>query len=182
MKSLKKKLLINKIKYILYCLIILFISYIFDRFIQMLIFVLFYGSVVECYNYKFHSDTIIKDNRKAVKYCKIITIFVELMFLLLCKDLKISLYLNISVILIFATSDALIQFYVERHSITKDKLGDIDTLKALCLEANLTDIATNRMIMKYIKHKSYEEIAELECVDVDTIRKSLYRSRKKIGL
>lgn len=179
---LKKKLLINRIKYILYCLIILFISYIFNRFIQMLIFILFYESIVECYNYKFHSDTIIKDSKKAVKYCKIITIFVELIFLMICKDLKISLYLNISVVLIFATSDALVQFYAERYNITKDKLSDIETLKTLCLEAHLTDIVTNRMIMKYINHKSYEEIAELECVDVDTIRKSLYRSRKKIGL
>ena len=36
------------------------------------------------------------------------------------------------------------------------------------------------MIMKYVDNLSYQEIAYKECIDIDTIKKSINRSRKKI--
>ncbi len=50
----------------------------------------------------------------------------------------------------------------------------------LCIRANLTENAKNRMVMKYIENKTYEEIAIIESVDVETIKKSINRSRNKI--
>lgn len=50
----------------------------------------------------------------------------------------------------------------------------------LCIRANLTENAKNRMLMKYIENKTYEEIAIIESVDMETIKKSINRSRNKI--
>ena len=61
-----------------------------------------------------------------------------------------------------------------------DDLKDKDKLLTLCRNANLTKNATDRMILKYIEGKSYREIAEMECVDIQTIKISINRSRNKI--
>lgn len=53
-------------------------------------------------------------------------------------------------------------------------------MKELCQKANLSKNATDRMILRYVENKTYQEIADLECVDVDSIKKSIMRSRKKI--
>jgi DNA-binding CsgD family transcriptional regulator len=38
------------------------------------------------------------------------------------------------------------------------------------------------MIMRYVERKSYDEIADIECVDPETIRKSILRSKKKLNI
>jgi hypothetical protein len=50
----------------------------------------------------------------------------------------------------------------------------------LCEKANLTKIATDRMIMKYVEGKTVKEIAEIESLEIDSIKSSLHRSRKAI--
>ena len=52
----------------------------------------------------------------------------------------------------------------------------------MCEKAKLSKNATDRMILKYIDNKTYQEIADLECVDVQTIKMSINRSRKKLGI
>lgn len=59
---------------------------------------------------------------------------------------------------------------------------DKDTLVKKCREANLSEDAINRMVLKFIEHKSNQEIADLECVEAETIKKSISRSRKRINL
>ena len=66
------------------------------------------------------------------------------------------------------------------EDILNEDLKDKDKLKFLCTKAHLTQNATNRMMMKYIENKTYQEIADLECVDIQTIKISINRSRKKI--
>ena len=34
--------------------------------------------------------------------------------------------------------------------------------------------------MKFIENRSYQEIADIECVDIETIKKSILRSKKKM--
>ena len=50
----------------------------------------------------------------------------------------------------------------------------------MCKEANLTKLATQRLIMKYIENKSIKEIADIEGVEEGTISMSLMRSRNKL--
>lgn len=166
--------------YIIYNIILLTISFLLNRFYQMLMFVLFYSLIQNCFKYRFHADTIQDDPIKAVRLCKVITIIVELTYLAFCKDLDISIYSNLIVIFIIALINCLIEFSLEHILIKEEYLKDADKLKTLCRNANLTELATNRMILKYVKGMSYQEIADLECVDVESIKKSINRSRKKI--
>lgn len=180
--KLKIKLLKGYIVYWLYCIAFLILAYLFDRFFQMLMFMLFFELIQGCFLKRFHSDSITDNPIKAVKYCKIITIVIETLYLIYCKELDTSIYSNIFIIFIIALGNALLQFFVERTVIKKVSLSDLETLSKLCSEAKLTDNATKRMIMKYVEKKTYREIADIECVDEETIKQSIKRSRKKIGI
>ena len=166
--------------YILYNIVLLTLAFFLNRFYQMLLFILFYEIIQNCFKYRFHADTIESTPSKAVNLCKIITIIVELTYLSLCNSLNISIYSNLLLIFLTAFLSCLLEFFLEKVLIKEDYLKDKDKLLYLCKQAHLTEAATNRMFMKYIEHKSYQEIADLEFVDVDTIKKSINRSKKKI--
>lgn len=180
--KLKRKLLKERAIYILYNVALLTIAFVFNRFLQMLMFLLFFNFLQNCFAYRFHSDTIIDNPIKAVKYCKIITIVIEITYLCFCKELDVSVYSNLFVIFVIAIANALLQFYCEKTIITKARLSNLDDLKYLCEEAHLSELATNRMIMRYVEKKSISEIAKIEFVDDETIKKSIQRSKKKLNL
>lgn len=166
-----------------YHILLLTLAFIFDRFYQMLMFVLFFETIHSCFTKRFHSDTLFPDDPiKAIKYCKIITIAIEIIYLFFCKSLSISLYSNLFVIFIIAFGNSLLQFYLERTIVAKVKLSDLESLLLLCKEAGLTELATNRMKLRYIDKKSIKEIALLEVVEEKTIEESLRRSKRKLKL
>ena len=81
---LKLKLLKGRIIYILYCLLMLVLAFAFNRFFQMLMFILFFEVLQGCFAWRFHADTIESDPIKAVKYCKLITVGIEIIYLIFC--------------------------------------------------------------------------------------------------
>lgn len=180
MSKLKWKLLIKKLIFILHVLILLFISYLFDRLIQMLFFELLFNLIQDSFKYRFHSDTIINNPGKAVKVCKMITIFVEMLYLYISVSFHISIYSNLLIILLISFSNALFQFYILKTATFNSKLKDKNKLLEMCKEANLTKLATQRLIMKYIENKSIKEKADIEGVEEGTISMSLMRSRNKL--
>lgn len=166
--------------YVIYNIILLTISYFLNRFYQMLIFILFYDSIQNCFRYRFHADTIQHNPIKAVRLCKLITISIEIIYLMFCKNLDVSVYSNLFIIFMITLCSCLLQLSFENLFVKADMIHDRDKLLVLCQKANLTQNATNRMVMKYINNKTYQEIADIECVDVETIKKSINRSRNKI--
>ena len=166
--------------YVMYNIALLSFSYLFGRFYQMLLFVLFYNTFQNCFRYRFHADTIQHDPIKTVRLCKIITIFVEMIYLILCKDLDISIYSNLFIVCIISLLNAILEFSLEIFLIKEEDLRNESKLLLLCKKAKLSKNATDRMVMKYIKNMTYQEIADLECVDLQTIKISINRSRKKI--
>ena len=182
MSKLKRILFLRRINYYLYCIFILIISYIFNRFFQMLLFILFFNFIQDCFRYRFHSDTIINDPIKATKYCKIITIAIEALYLATCKDLNVSVYSNLLLIFFIACINALLQFYLEKFIIDKNILNDKDKLLKLSKEYNISDLAIQRLIEHYVDNKTIAEIAAQECVEEQTIKQSIRRTRRKLGL
>lgn len=166
--------------YILYNVVLLTVAFFLDRFYQMLIFILFYDFIQNCFKFRFHADSIIDNASKAIKICKIITITVEVIYLIMCSSLNISIYSNLVIIFLITLSSCILEFSLESFFVSKDSLKDKETLIRLCVRANLTENAKNRMFMKYIENKTYEEIAIIESVDTETIKKSINRSRNKI--
>ena len=183
MTKMNKILLRRRIVYITYNIILLSISYFLSRFVQMLVFVLFYNTIQNCFNYRFHSDTIFYDNPiKAVRYCKLITIVVEIIYLCFCKEFEVSVYSNLFIIFLIALLNALLQFYLERVIISSSILHNKSLLLTRCNEIGLTTEAINRLILHYIEHKTIKEIANNECVEIATIKQSIRRSLRKLGL
>lgn len=168
--------------YIIYCLIILTISYFINKFFQMLIFILGFDLIQNCFSKRFHSDTIIDNPIKATKYCKLITIVIQILFLIYCNETNLSIYGSLFIIFVICIINFLLQYFFERNKVNKSILSDKETLLTLCKEVNLSEEATKRLVMKYIEHKTYEEIAMIEYVNVETIKKSINRSRKKLNI
>lgn len=183
MSKLRKKLLIKMLDYILYNIIILIISFIFNRFFQMLIFILFYNTIQNCFYYRFHADTIFPNEPiKAVRYCKLITIVVEIIYLLFCKDLNVSVYSNLLIILIIAIINSLLQSFCEKLVINNSHLKNYSSLKRLLDINNISQINQKRIIDHYIYNKTIAEIAAQECVEEQTIKQSIRRTKRKLGL
>ena len=168
------------ITYLIYISILLTLSYFLNRFFQMLIFILFFEFIQNCFRYRFHADTIITDPIKSIKICKVITIIVELIYLAFCSKLDVSIYSNLLIIFVIAFINCLLEFSLEIFFTKENCLKDKEILLELCSKANLSQSATNRMVLRYIENKTYEEIADLECVDVDSIKRSISRSKAKI--
>lgn len=130
--------------------------------------------------YRFHADSIIIDPIKSIRCCKIITIIIEILYLSLCRSLDISIYSNLAFVLLIALLSCLLEIIIEQSLVKESYLKDKNKLIELCNARNLTKDACNRLIMRYVENKSYQEIADIECVDVNTIKKSLNRSKHKI--
>jgi uncharacterized membrane protein (UPF0182 family) len=145
-------------------------------------FILFFNTIQNCFNYRFHSDTIIKDPIKATRYCKIITIAIEVLYLAICKDLNVSIYSNLLLIFVIAFINALLQFYLEKIVINQNVLQNKETLIQLCKDNNVSDLAMQRLIDHYVNGKTFIEIASQECVEEMTIKQSIRRTKRKLGL
>lgn len=176
------KIIKNRISYLIYCICILAIAYTFDKFLQMLMFILFFNLIQDCFSKRFHSETIEDNPIKAVEYCKIITIFVGFGYLIFCKDLNISIYVNIFIIFIISLTSALLQFFLDLTMTSSCLLREPDGLILLCEIFCLTETAIRRLFLKYIKNLSNKEIAALENVEEEAIKKSIERSKKKMGI
>lgn len=175
----------NCISYVIFNIVMILISHLFDKQLGMIQFIVCYNLIQQCFNKRFHSDTIIKDSAiKADLYCKAITIVVEIIYLIISIKATITLYLNILIILSFCFASYLLQFCLERIATKKSNLNYVNKklLIEMCKEASLTPLVINRMVLKYVEHKTYKEIATIEYVDESTIKKSINRARKKLNI
>lgn len=146
----------------------------------MLIFIICYELIQAPFKYRFHADYIQANYSNAVKLCKLITVTVELIYLALSTVLDISIYLNILLVVYTATLSCFLEYglkYIVNH---KEILKDKTRLIELCNARKITKVACNRLILKYVEGYTYQEIADMECVDIETIKKSISRSRKKL--
>ena len=178
--KLKFKLLQDYIIYGIYNLAMLLIAFVFDRFFQMLMFILFFETLQNCFKYRFHADTIQENPIKAVKLCKIITFIVEITYLIFCKNLDTTIYSNLFIIFCIAFVNCILEFTLEKLIEKYCTLNNKEYLLELCAKANLSKLQTDRLVMRYIERKTIKEIANIECVNEDSIKKALSRSKKEL--
>lgn len=174
------KIALNWLVYIIHLIILFAIAYAFNKLYQMIFFECLFLLFQNCFNYRFHSDSIINDPIKASKWCKIITCCVEIMYLTMVVSFRLSVYFNLGIIIIIVLINSLIQCYIVSKEKLSNTLTDKEQLILKCKDKGITNLATNRLILRYIEHKSIKEIAQLECVEQGSIAISLMRSRKKL--
>lgn len=176
MAKIKIKSLVNSI---IYHILLLAFSYFFNKLFQTILFLATFNLFQNCFKYRFHFDYVTESNIKAMKLCKITTIIIELIYLLMSKNLNLSLFLNFVIIIIISILNCFLGLYITLNN-NKNIYKDKDLLLQVCKQANLTSLATKRIILKYINNKTYTEIALEEKMEIETIKKSINRSRKKI--
>ena len=179
--KLKLELLKNKAIYIGYCILILAVSYFLDRFLQMLIFIIFFNFIQSCFKERLHAEYLIEDSYiKAHRLCKIITAAVEIIYMIFCKELNISVYSHLFLILIVATMNCLIGYVVQDLTYQRLAYCDFKYLTSACEKAGLSYQTTQRLVKRYIDHMSIKEIAQEECVEEQAIKMTINRAKKKI--
>ena len=142
-------------------------------------FILLFGTVRKGFNYTFHADTLYPEHPiKAGYMCKLITFVVEITYLIFCKELNVSVYSNLFVIFTIALISALLQFYLER--VLSFKYLTKEDIIIRGKEVGLSQEAINRLILRYVDHKSIQEIADIEYITMEAVKQSLRRSRRKL--
>lgn len=181
MFKLKLKLLKNRIVYILHCIIMILFAGIFEKHFEMLLFILFFNAIQNCFNLRFHANTIYeKEYIKADRLCKVITICVEIFYLIFCKSISNSIYVNFLFIFLITFTNALFEFFLKKTMTFEAQLKDKERLLKLCRDANVSQIHINRMVLKYIENKTYQEIADIEKMEYESIRSSIKRTKQKL--
>lgn len=187
MNILNKIYLKNFIIYILYNILLLAIAYVFNRFYQMLLFVLIYNFIQNCFTERFHSDSVIDEPIRATRWCKIITIIVEFIYLIFCKNLNISIYSNLFIIFVICLLNSLIQIflkYIERTRPPQRYLSkgiSVNELNEICEEHNIVGIEKDILDMYYVKRFKLTKIARILDYSVDGIKKIKYKTLKRIN-
>ena len=162
--------------------IILVVAYLFDVLLEMSLFIIYYYFIKGLFTKQFHADTIAKSANQAVILCFTITFLTQLIFIFLLVSFDLSFYFNIYLGIALGLFSYILQDYLEKVLINKSILKDKDKLLEACKNANLSNLATNRLILKYIDGLKIKEIAELENVEEITILQSIRRSRRKLNI
>lgn len=168
--------------YTLLTTIVLIVAYLFDVLLEMSLFIIYYYLIKGLFTKQFHADTISKTASQAVFMCFTITFLTQLIFIFLLVSFNLSFYFNIYLGILLGLFSYVLQDYLEKTLINASILKDKAKLLEACKNANLTNLATNRMILKYIDGLKVREIAYLENVEEITILQSIRRSRRKLNI
>lgn len=181
-----KKLVLNKLKniliYVLYRIATIVIAILFNRLFELLLFLIAFRLVRSCFNKQFHADILTESSLKAVRLCRLITISVEMMYLIICINTNITIYSNLIIVISIAALSYFLQYFLERNIINKSILKDKSRLLSICEEHKISLEATNRLVLHYIDNKTINEIALIECVNPETIKQSIRRSKRILGI
>lgn len=162
--------------------IVLLVAYVFDVLLEMCLFIIYFYFIKGLFVKQFHADTITKTPRQAVALCFTITFLTEILFIFLLVKFDLSFYINIYLGIALGLFSYILQDYLEKTLINASILKDKVKLLEACKNANLTNLATNRLVLKYIDGLKVREIADLENVEEITILQSIRRSRRKLNI
>ena len=186
MNSLKFKLFIYRAKEkfisILNMVAILLLSYFFNKWFEMFIFMLTYNLIRCEFLLAVHGSDFVNSPSKSIILCRIITFIIQLTSIMFLISIDMSKFLNTFLASSLGAINYLLKFYLQRTLNLEFKIRDMTSLKTLCENAQLSELATRRMFMRYIEKKSIKEIAEIEMVEEATIIKSINRTRKKFNM
>nr|DAE44626.1 MAG TPA: ECF sigma factor [Caudoviricetes sp.] len=167
-----------------YLIVIFLIAFLYDKVFEIFGFILSYSLIRNEFSKMVHGSDFTKSAHKGIVYCRIITFIVQVVSIIFIIKLNISKYVNVGLAMSLGVVNFFAKDYIEYKYVKYCNIRNIDkdTLVKKCREANLSEDAINRMVLKFIEHKSNQEIADLECVEAETIKKSISRSRKRINL
>lgn len=170
--------------WLLYNVLLLLIAFIFERFLQMLVFILLFNFFHNTFHYRFHSDDIEKEPIKAVRLCKIITIIVEILFLIFCKELDISLYSNLAIMVSVCLGNCLlgliiVKIYKYKECVIRKGMNENELIE-ICNQKCLNDFEKSILIDYYCKGYKLDKIAIKNQYSIDNIKKIKSKLLKRL--
>ena len=178
--KVKFNLFIQSLEFTVHCIIVLSIAYLFDRLIQMALFILLFKGIQNCFKMQFHADTLFPDDAiKATKICKLISIIMELFYLIYCKNLVVTIYANLFIIVFIAFANALLEFALrniivkklnKREIILSIVENDEEKIDAFCNSKGLINLSET--VYLYLNN-TVEETAEILEIDNKTVQRRI---------
>lgn len=161
-----------------------FTSWLFDRYIETILFLIAHYVLRYKFNKVFHCETD--------KVCLATTnaiIFISIPFIIpLEQSLLFSCISALGICWLGYLIQDRIELKYENSQFKKIKdtpvyYGmDEDILRKKCKQSLLTKLATERIILRYCYHYTIDAIAAKESVEYTTIKQSLRRSRKRLNI
>lgn len=162
--------------------IVLCIAYLSDVLLEMALFIIYYYFIKGLFTKQFHADILVKSPTAAVNLCFAITFLTQLIFIFILVKFELSYYINIYLGISLGILSYIISDWSEKFITNKSILNNEELLIEACNRAKLSKDATDRLILRYIKGLHIKEIADIECVEEETIKQSIRRSRRKLNL
>jgi len=178
--KVKLSLLFQFLEFTIHCIVMLSIAYLFDRLIQMALFILLFSVIQNCFKIQFHADTLFPDDAiKATNICKVISIVMEIFYLIYCKDLVVTIYANIFIIVFIAFVNALLEFSLrniiikklnKREIILSIVENDEEKIEALCNSKGLINLSETVYLFL---NNTVEETADILEIDNKTVQRRI---------
>ena len=115
----------NEIINIILLLVVFVISYLFNRFVEMLIFVFTYSFIRMDFIKAIHGDSFTNSPRKAIWICRIITFGVQLISIIFIISFNVSRYVNILFAFLLGVINYFVRDWKDKQELLQKKLESL---------------------------------------------------------
>lgn len=162
-------------------LAVFILAYIFNKPYEMFIYIITYTFVRNEFTKAVHGKDFTSSYAKGIVYCRIITIVVQTISIIFLININISRYVNVLIGILLGIVNFFAKDYLEYHIVKNNLwLMNEETLDGLCVKYNLSDTARKRLKLRYIDKLKMKEIAQIECVEQDSIEEYFRILKKRL--
>ena len=180
-KIILKHKIINALWDLLSYSVVIILAYILNRPYELFVYVISYTFIRAEFSKAVHGKDFTSSYVKGIIYCRLITMVVQAISIILLISVDISRYVNVLMGISLGIFNFFAKDYLEYHLVkTNLWLMNEQILEDLCVKHNLTDLAKNRLRMRYIEKKKIREIADIEKVEVESIEEFFRKLKKRL--
>ena len=173
MKSLtrliKEEKIKNVIKDTIFLLIIIALAYIFDKWYEMLVYIITFSFIRLEFSKAVHGKDFTELYSKGIKYCRYITFVIQIISLIFIIKIDISKYVNLLLAFILGIINFFAKDYLEY--IIVNKIVFYKGMNESDIPSDLAGIEREIIVQYYIKRYKLDKIAFNVKYSVDNVKK-----------
>ena len=159
----------NIILDLFYYSIIFLSAYLFDKWLEMLCYVIAYTLIRSEFTKAVHGSDFTESHTKAIKYCRRITFVVQLASLIFIISVNISRYVNLMLAVVLGYLNFFVKDYLEFYVVSK--LVFFKGMSEDDIPVDLVGTERTIMVQYYVKRYKLDKIAFNVGYSVDNVKK-----------
>ena len=176
-----KEKLIDALYDLLAYTVVIILAIVLNKPFELFIYIISYTFIREEFTKAVHGKDFTSSYAKGIIYCRLITMAIQTISIIYLINIEVSRYVNILCAVSLGALNFFVKDYLEYHLVkTNLWLINEEILDNLCVKHNLSELSRKRMKMKYIDKMKNKEIAEFECVEVESIEEFFRKLKKRL--